>query len=198
MRLPWLNNPPQSNRKSIQHRDIKPQNLLLCGGSVKVGDFGLVRSLKSDQTSHTGSLTLAYAAPEFFDGTTSHQSDQYSLAVTYCQLRGGRFPFEGSQSEVVMGHLKKPPDLTMIPTAERAAVEKALQKRPQNRWKSCSDFVAALSETVSSRPLAKQSKPEASDRQQKNDPEFRVRSGRGVTLPTKRILQNTSARNHIS
>jgi hypothetical protein len=41
------------------------------------------------EASHTGLMTFAYAAPEFFDGKVTPRSDQYSLAVSYCELRGG-------------------------------------------------------------------------------------------------------------
>ena len=117
--IDFLNEPrhPSGGKQpqGIQHRDIKPQNLLLVGGSVKVADFGLARLLEQTVTGHTGSMTPAYAAPEFFHGQTSSQSDQYSLAVTYCHLRGGRLPFRGSLAEVMAGHLGKEPDLTMLP-----------------------------------------------------------------------------------
>src|SRR5205823_6424722 len=56
-----------SQRVRLQHRDIKPQNLLRIGQNVKVADFGLVRVLEGTQTSHTGMMTHAYAAPEFFN-----------------------------------------------------------------------------------------------------------------------------------
>jgi serine/threonine protein kinase len=130
---------------NIQHRDIKPQNLLLRGNSLKVGDFGLARVQAHSITGHTGNLTLAYAAPEFFDGKTSRHSDQYSLAMTYCQLRGGRLPFEGSAAQVMAGHLTKTPDLTMLSVPERPVVAKALSKKPNDRWPSCSAFIEALS-----------------------------------------------------
>jgi serine/threonine protein kinase len=139
-----LLNSGHEDQAGIQHRDIKPSNLLLVGGSVKVADFGLARLLDHDGADHSGRMTPAYAAPEFFDGRIAAQSDQYSLAVTYCQLRSGRLPFTGTAAELMAGHLNKEPDLTMLPECERPVVARALAKKPADRWPSCRAFVEAL------------------------------------------------------
>jgi serine/threonine protein kinase len=148
---------------AIQHCDIKPQNLLLVGDSVKVGDFGLATLLNGEGAPAKDGLTPAYAAPEVFSGQLSCHSDQYSLGVTYCRLRGGRLPFTGSQWEVILKHCLDVPDLTMLPEAERPVVARALAKEPEERWADCRTFVQALREcnaaqepapTVPSIPLA--------------------------------------------
>ncbi len=150
----------------IQHKDVKPQNLLLVGGAVKVADFGLAKVLEHSVTAATGGLTPSYAAPEFFDNKATRWSDQYSLAVTYCQLRGGQLPYEGSALEVMAGHVMRPPDVSMLPEAERPAVARALAKKPEERWPSCRAFAEALAEAGKQAPPVPPAAPAAPDRTQ--------------------------------
>ncbi len=147
--IDFLNQPPVA----LIHRDIKPQNLLIVGGSVKVGDFGLVAPLTTPPTPVSGassdgvaSLLTAYTAPEVRRGGVARQSDQYSLAATYCHLRGGRAP----ALPLTTG---EPVDLSMLPPRERPAVARALAILPSARWPSCSAFVEALVASVRPQPL---------------------------------------------
>src|SRR5262249_24703149 len=116
--LDYLNKPRHflggTRPVGIQHGDVKPQNILLVGEGVKGGDLGLVRLVEASRVRHAGGLTPGYAAPEVLQGEVSRWSDQYALAVTYCQLRGGRLPFAGRS------HWQGP-DLGMVPEAERPA-----------------------------------------------------------------------------
>ena len=52
----------------VQHRDLKPQNILLFGGGAKVADFGEAQVMDGPVAPNNGTWTLSYAAPEFFDG----------------------------------------------------------------------------------------------------------------------------------
>src|SRR4051794_33376394 len=78
----------------VQHRDIKPHNIFLVGDSVKLADFGLAKIVAASGSSHMAG-TADYMSPEAIKGRVSKWSDQYSLAVTYVQLRTGKLPFEG-------------------------------------------------------------------------------------------------------
>ena len=150
------------NGAGLQHRDIKPENLFLVGSSVKVADFGLAKVLEGQAAEHSGGLTPAYAAPEFLRKQTADQSDQYSLAITYCYLRGGVLPFDGTIEEIIRGHLQQEPNLSMLPESERPIVAKALSKDPTERWPNCRDLVEALAGTVHAslpRPSSVTTKP---------------------------------------
>ncbi len=134
-----------SEEHSLQHLDIKPENILLLADRVKVADFGLVKSINTVVGSLVGGLTPTYAAPEVFRGTPSMHSDQYSLAVMYQQMLTGRLPFCGqSAAELTLQHLNDEPDLSRLAEGEQPIIARALDKNPDRRFETSIEMVRAL------------------------------------------------------
>ncbi|MHB8959299.1 MAG: serine/threonine-protein kinase [Candidatus Limnocylindrales bacterium] len=105
-------------RVGIVHRDVKPSNIMLLrGGGVKLADFGIAKIAGFDTLTRTGQvpLTMAYAAPEVWDGQAGPSSDLYALGIVLFQCLAGRLPFAGSYTDVYRAHLTRVPDLGLLP-----------------------------------------------------------------------------------
>jgi hypothetical protein len=137
------------HEKEVLHRDVKPDNILLVEGHVRLADFGLVRHQDQNLMSVSGSGTPAYMAPEVWRGKAGTMSDQYALAYTYAELRMGRRPFTSTDyAGVMFDHLDRVPDLAVVPAPEREVLLKALAKNPDDRYPTCVAFVQALEKAV--------------------------------------------------
>jgi serine/threonine protein kinase len=138
--------------KHVLHRDIKPENILTLGGHVKVADFGLARVLQEGQrlVSCSSSGTPVYLAPEvYWAGKVGANSDQYSLAATYVELRLGHPLFRSTNPyQLQQDKLKRSPDLVPLLQPEQMVLRRALDKDPDQRFRSCLEFVHELSRSV--------------------------------------------------
>jgi hypothetical protein len=127
------------HEQGVLHRDIKPANILLVQDHVKVGDFGIATSGALGQgelTMETATVgTPLYMAPELWDKQVGPRSDQYSLAVSYVELRNGVEPEFDEQEQV---------DLASLPESEQRVLKRALANNPGDRFESCTKFVQAL------------------------------------------------------
>jgi serine/threonine protein kinase, bacterial len=130
---------------AIQHGDVKPSNLMLFGETLKLADFGLAALLSGPVTPRQPCGTPEYAAPEVFRGRLSRHSDQFSLAVTYCEVRGGRLPFAPPPRTFQPDYFHPPPDLSMLSPRERPVVARALATAAEERWPSCAEFIDRVS-----------------------------------------------------
>lgn len=123
------------HEKGIYHRDIKPQNLLLFHGHVKLGDLGLAKLVGASTASHTGSGTFGYLPPEAWeDRRLTPSVDLYSLAATYIKLRTGKEPFGTNPVEIVERQKGGAPILEGLEDWERPLLLEALHSVPIKRF----------------------------------------------------------------
>lgn len=143
-----------SLRYGLQHLDVKPANLFLLSGHVKVGDYGLVARLTAGAGANPvldRGLTPKYVAPECLRGQIHAASDEYSLALVYFELLTGLFPFPArTAQQMMLAHVSAMPNLAALPPADQPIVAKALAKNPDDRYPSCLAFVQALYAAVES------------------------------------------------
>jgi len=133
-----------NHRVAVRHCDVKPSNLLVLQDRIKLADFSLAAQTTSPMWYHRRAGTLNYAAPEVFQGWLSDRTDQYALAVSYFELRTGKFPFKDTPATFVKSYVRPEPDLSLLDTWERPIVNRALSHVPQSRWQTCHEFMDQL------------------------------------------------------
>ena len=161
----------------VVHRDIKPENIMLVDGGcpeagtdlVKVLDFGVAKLLgdtaavlgegKLTQTGMTCFGTPLYMAPESaFGGEVDARADLYAVGVILFELLTGAPPFEGSDPAAALRlHAAAPvptlaeraPGLAFTPALELLVAE-ALAKRPEHRFASAAEMIAAVDAALAS------------------------------------------------
>ncbi len=142
----------------VVHRDIKASNLMVnVAGLVKVMDFGVARAIDTEGLTQANQPlgTPEYMSPEQVRGEEiDRRSDIYSLGVLLFKMLTGRLPITGkSPFDVMQSQLGAAPRslrvlVPTIPTAIEVAVERALEKRREDRFDSADAMRAALERAV--------------------------------------------------
>jgi eukaryotic-like serine/threonine-protein kinase len=132
--------------QQIVHRDVKPQNMILCDAGVVLVDFGVARAIGSDETVGTIAVgTPRYMAPEVFaGGTVSPASDVFSLAATLWTLTVGAPPRYGDVMKIDKVAPGLPPELA-------EALTGGLEMLPEMRIPSALAFAEAVGVPISER-----------------------------------------------
>ena len=146
------------HRNGIIHRDIKPQNILIhADGHVKVSDFGIARLAGSGTISKTDMVmgSVHYFSPEQAQGQeVTEASDIYSAGVVLYEMLTGSVPFDGDTPvAIAMQHIKIPPRAVNILNPEvspaiNAVVQKALAKKPADRYQQAEDMARDLQKAL--------------------------------------------------
>lgn len=150
-----------AHQRGVVHRDIKPSNVLIDEqGNAYLADFGLAQMLDPGlayNLTQTGTLvgTPTYISPEqALEARGDARSDLYSLGVVLYEMLTGRPPFAGdSMFNIMRAHISEPPPSVLrfrpgLPVAVEAVLEKALAKKPEQRYKTATemarDFALAI------------------------------------------------------
>ena len=155
-----------AHARGVVHRDIKPGNVLLSGGTAVVTDFGIAKALGDArlQRAHTrltqtgaGIGTPAYMAPEQAAGdpATDHRADMYAFGCLAYDILTGRPPFSGlAPHQVIAAHFRDvaPPVTDRradAPPSVAELIAKCLDKDPDRRPQSAEEILVALESSTS-------------------------------------------------
>ncbi|MGI8470232.1 MAG: protein kinase domain-containing protein, partial [Pyrinomonadaceae bacterium] len=156
-----------AHEAGILHRDLKPANIFITkkrktgeDGYVKVGDFGLAKIVNQTVTDISANTAPAsrgiIGTPEFMSPEQMQpelgidvRADVYALGTIAYLMLGGRTPFVGDMMQLVMQKIMNaPPPLSSlrsdIPPEVERAVMRALEREPEKRPNTVSDWISEL------------------------------------------------------
>jgi Protein kinase domain len=133
------------HQNGVVHRDLKPHNVFIDQGLVKIGDYSLSKMMTaSHRSGHTVTVgTVHYMAPEIGLGRYDHTVDIYALGVLFYEMLTGVPPFRGdSIGEVLMKHVAGEPELSHIAQPLANVIRRAMNKDPRQRYQSVDQMIS--------------------------------------------------------
>ncbi|MDH4043304.1 MAG: serine/threonine-protein kinase [Gemmatimonadota bacterium] len=159
-----------AHRNGVIHRDIKPENILLHDGRPMVADFGIALAVSAAAGGRMTETGLSLGTPHYMspeqataEKELSGRSDVYSLASMLYEMLTGNPPHVGASAQQIIMKIvtEEATPLTQlrktVPVHVAAAVAKALEKLPADRFESAKAFADALTNpafTVTTAPPA--------------------------------------------
>lgn len=146
---------------AVIHRDIKPGNVFVEHGELKLGDYGLSKTVSSNSLTQSANVgTVYYMAPEVGRGSCTKQVDIYACGVMFYEMLTGEVPFRGdSWAEIALRHQTDKPELSRVPPEFLAIIDKALSKKPENRYADMNEMIEAVERVSRVAEKARQEEP---------------------------------------
>ncbi len=148
-----------AHEQGVIHRDVKPANILLSRGRPLVADFGIALAVNAAGGGRLTETGLSLGSPNYMspeqaspERVPSRGSDIYSLGCVLYEMLVGEPPFTGTTARAVLGKVlteePMPPARyrRSVPPNVNAAVLRALEKRPADRFKEARAFAQALAD----------------------------------------------------
>ncbi|HSA55391.1 MAG TPA: protein kinase [Gemmatimonadaceae bacterium] len=148
-----------AHRHGVVHRDIKPENILLHDGRAMVMDFGIALAVSAAAGGRMTETGLSLGTPHYMspeqataEKDITGRSDVYSLASVLYEMLAGEPPHSGGSAQAIIMKIITEPaqDVTKyrksVPSNVAAAVAKALEKLPADRFGSARTFADALAD----------------------------------------------------
>ena len=141
----------------VIHRDLKPENILLQAGQPVVADFGIALAVSKAGGSRVTQTGLSLGTPQYMspeqatgDRVIDGRTDIYSLGALTYEMLAGEPPHIGHSSQAIIARLltDKPRSVrsmrSAVPEHVDAAVARALEKLPADRFTTAREFADAL------------------------------------------------------
>jgi Tol biopolymer transport system component/tRNA A-37 threonylcarbamoyl transferase component Bud32 len=148
-----------AHEHGVVHRDIKPENILVHAGRPMVADFGIALAVSAAAGGRMTETGLSLGTPHYMspeqataEKTITNRSDIYSLASVLYEMLTGQPPhLGGSAQQIIMKIVTEEaaPATQLrksVPANVAAALAKALEKLPADRFESAKAFAAALAD----------------------------------------------------
>ena len=148
-----------AHEQGIVHRDIKPANILLSRDEPLIADFGIALAVGAAGGSRLTETGLSVGTPYYMspeqatgDQAVGPASDTYALACVLYEMLVGEPPYLGNTAQAVLGKIIQglPVSATAvrgsIPPNVDAAIRKALEKLPADRFTAAREFARALAD----------------------------------------------------
>ncbi|HET8622579.1 MAG TPA: serine/threonine-protein kinase [Gemmatimonadales bacterium] len=147
-----------AHRNGVIHRDIKPDNVLFHDGRALVADFGIaLGGVSADPDARITKAGTSLGTPQYMspeqagaDEMVDFRTDIYALGTVLYEMLAGEPPFTGPTPQAILARVmtEEPRPLALqrrtVPPHLDAAVARALEKLPADRWQSAAQFGEAL------------------------------------------------------